>query len=140
MRGKLLVLHGYTRPGDGYAHGECFGRGYLPYELSAQANIDFAARLANLIARNIVYLGKLRSGGMESFTEVKCEYQGWMKPRTETTTVYFRDNREHLKNYNRLLNHEIFQTEQNIRFLENDVKTNAARIANWKLLPLPGEK
>lgn len=30
-----MVLHGYQRPGYGYAVGKCFGVGYPPYELSA---------------------------------------------------------------------------------------------------------
>ena len=32
VRGKI-ALHGYQRPGDGHAHGRCYGAGYLPYEI-----------------------------------------------------------------------------------------------------------
>lgn len=31
---ELLVLHGYERPGHGSVNGECYGRGYPPYEVS----------------------------------------------------------------------------------------------------------
>lgn len=31
-----LVLHGYSRPGDGFVVGDCAGHGQLPYELSCE--------------------------------------------------------------------------------------------------------
>lgn len=34
VRDEHLVHHGYLRPGDGVIHGDCFGVGYEPYELS----------------------------------------------------------------------------------------------------------
>lgn len=31
-----LVLHGYERPGTGVTHGQCYGYGYAPYEVSCE--------------------------------------------------------------------------------------------------------
>lgn len=40
---NLLVLHGYLRPGDGRAHGRCFGYNRPPHELSPEVAQDFKA-------------------------------------------------------------------------------------------------
>lgn len=42
---RRIVLHGYLRPGDGYAHGQCFGVRYRPFELEVDATRDFLARV-----------------------------------------------------------------------------------------------
>ena len=34
--GAKMVHHGYERPGDGMIHGDCYGVGYAPYEVSCE--------------------------------------------------------------------------------------------------------
>ncbi len=36
-----LVKHGYTRPGDGYIHGNCYGVGLKPLEVSAEGTQEY---------------------------------------------------------------------------------------------------
>lgn len=39
-----IVLHGYQRPGDGMAHGRCWGVDHAPFELSPDATRDYTDR------------------------------------------------------------------------------------------------
>lgn len=39
-----LVHHGYERPGDGGIHGDCFGVGYKPHELSPECAKNYLAQ------------------------------------------------------------------------------------------------
>lgn len=44
LDGGRLVLHGYQRPGDGMAHGRCWGVGHEPFEVSPEATRDYTDR------------------------------------------------------------------------------------------------
>lgn len=44
LDGGRLVLHGYQRPGDGMAHGRCWGVGHEPFELSPEATRKYTDR------------------------------------------------------------------------------------------------
>lgn len=44
-----LVLHGYTRPGDGFVYRECFGVGHLPLEVSSEGTEAFVEVLARAL-------------------------------------------------------------------------------------------
>lgn len=41
VRNGALVHHGFTRPGDGQIHGDCFAVGYEPYERSTKGCEDY---------------------------------------------------------------------------------------------------
>ncbi len=62
VRDDRLVHHGYRRPGDGEIHGDCFGVNYPPYELSPDAAVDYAFRVAAPMVthreRAVQYLGE----------------------------------------------------------------------------------
>ena len=44
LDGGRLVLHGYQRPGDGMAHGRCWGVDRAPFEISPDATRDYTDR------------------------------------------------------------------------------------------------
>lgn len=46
----VMVHHGYTRPGDGWIHGDCFGVGHKPYTATS-ALILWHDAVADLIGR-----------------------------------------------------------------------------------------
>ena len=56
--GAKMVHHGYERPGDGMIHGDCYGVGYAPYEVSCEGTkmyrgivqSELTARQAQLVA------------------------------------------------------------------------------------------
>ncbi|APU88946.1 hypothetical protein Rctr197k_145 [Virus Rctr197k] len=67
IEGGRLVHHGYSRPGDGSIHGDCFAVGYEPYERSTaaceawrsmvEADIPkYEKRLADLGAGRVTYI------------------------------------------------------------------------------------
>lgn len=62
-----LVLHGYKRPGDGQAHGRCFGFKEAPYELSAVGCERFRAWCAERCGRAEERLRALRAGEVKEF-------------------------------------------------------------------------
>jgi hypothetical protein len=46
-----MVLHGFTRPGDGYAHGGCFGVDFAPFEYSTDGSLSYVNALNELLVR-----------------------------------------------------------------------------------------
>lgn len=62
-----MVLHGYKRPGDGHAHGQCFGVGAKPYELSAEGCEHYKAYLIKLLEGCEKHLAKLEAGEIKEY-------------------------------------------------------------------------
>lgn len=65
--GHTVAKHGFSRPGDGYLHGECLGQGYEPFEKSKDRTVWFRAHLETLLARENTHIADLDGGMVESF-------------------------------------------------------------------------
>jgi len=74
-----IVLHGYERPGDGYAHGRCAGVRYEPAEISIDAAKIFVSTLRDQATADEQELealtGEMRTGG-------ELDYSGYPKVDT----------------------------------------------------------
>ena len=121
--GDHLVKHGYQRPGIGYLIGECFGVGYQPYELSADACRAFDAYLAKTERAAQAQLALLRSGAVSELPNP--EYSRWTAAR-EPAVV----EPGHVR-WPEAMRFAIAQQEMMLRHLASDREVMAARIAAW---------
>jgi hypothetical protein len=127
---RKMVHHGFRisdRMGHYYGHrsGKCFGTSYLPYELSNQANIEYKYFLEHELIDAQIYLGGLKASVPETLTVM--EYQkGIANPvpvKYDRGTKKYEDERQHL----------IWQTESEIRWLNEQIPYQQKRIDTWRL-------
>jgi len=131
-----MVLHGYTRPpswggGRSYGphHGECFGVGYPPYELSAegcQAYLDKALKPSLKKARG--YLRDLQSGKITQL-EVQERRRG-----RNMETIGPDDDR-----WDQALDTALWHAKRSVDGLEVEIDRFGKLIKSWSPSPLPGE-
>lgn len=118
----VLVLHGYERPGDGAALGECLGRGFPPYEASCD-------RLRWFI--EVFLAGELRRE-RESLRALPLAHQlphqiyvgrelrtQWVKRSREVVFVQLEDKRRR-------------ELEFRIKSLEFEIQQQNLRLAAWR--------
>lgn len=119
-----IVLHGYKRPGTGQVHGNCFGMGYPPFELSAEATQAF----------NLQVLIPLRDRTADRLRALKAGEVTELTVGFGTRTIKVGDP---------LWDHElkgaISQTERNLTAAEEEVQTFKDLVSHWKERPLPKE-
>lgn len=120
-----MVLHGYQRPGDGYAHGSCFGVEHLPLEVSCEGT---KAMLSNLLVPRAADAAKALASFQENPPEGITVNRGSSKmPEYVTITA---------------AHHNGYEFRQALELLERTLKRNAATseaavvaysdvVANW---------
>ena len=69
LKGDRIVLHGYKRPGTGSVHGDCFGAGYLAFELAPTATKEYLTQaLLPSLEKTRDYIQALKSGKITKIT------------------------------------------------------------------------
>jgi len=126
-----MVHHGYERPGYGYIVGDCFGVGYLPFEISPEGTKDFAVALTKRKDNLAEYLDKLNSGKVTSLPEEVTEGYG----RDRVTKIV--DHEMGTKRFAELLVAEISNVTTGIARLAATIKELDAMVAAWVLTDLP---
>jgi hypothetical protein len=66
--GAKLVHHGYARPGDGMIHGDCYGVGYAPYEVSCEGT-----KMYRGIVQSSLKLRQDQLAGLAKLTEIRYQ-------------------------------------------------------------------
>lgn len=132
--GGKIGHHGFTRPGDGWLHGSCFGVKYRPFELDAVGAIDYGVALGKHLVGKQAYLARLVSGEIKSFT--KEVSQGYSKPKLAVEVTIESDKYE----FESITKQRIFSTEQDIKMITKDIAYFQNKVANWKLDALPEVK
>lgn len=127
-KGTALVLHGYRRPGDGQVYGECFGRGYEPYELSPKAVLDYVVRLKKIEASQVEELVSLTSGAEVRLSK-QVRQADW-----STKTVWVRVGEPEFVD---MLKSVIHAVETKLRITRSDIAHYTKKGAEWKLDELP---
>lgn len=125
VRNGVMVNHGYQRPGHGYIVGECFGVGYKPYEMSAEACVAYLPRLEGIKANSEAYLASLLAGAVTQFTERKRNYR-----TNNWDTIVTRQGDQ---DFAGMLKAAIASTQQQISYVIKDIAVMQARITDWKL-------
>jgi hypothetical protein len=128
-----LVHHGFRisdRMGHYYGHrsGKCFGTGYQPYELSNQANIEYKYFLEQELKDAESHLADLKASVPETLT-----VQEWQKGLAFPVNVAYARG---TKKYEDQRQHLIWQTESEIRWLNEQIPYQQTRIDTWRLQPL----
>lgn len=120
-----LVHHGYQRPGDGQIHGDCFGVGREPYEVSPAATSDFLELVLSKMERAQIFLGRLQSGEITEIYKTT-----WSKAAPKLLTPAdgweFKDE----------INSRISQTKTEIRSLEATAQRLEALVQHWRRVPV----
>jgi len=104
--GNKMVHHGYERPGDGYIHGDCYGVGYLPYEVSDEGCVAYKALLAPMVIECGIRMDALVNGKVismwvklvqgEPAVEITPEHKEWTK-QLEIATIECKQKLDTLK-------------------------------------------
>jgi len=128
VRGDQMVLHGYQRPGHGYIIGNCFGVGYKPYELSADACVAYVPNLEAHKTHYTENLAALKQGKVSGFKETERDY------RTGRDVVVITKKGD--AEYPRKLAAAIANAEQQIRYVTQDITEMHKRIDQWKPVTL----
>ena len=118
----VVVLHGYTRPGDGHVVGHCPGEAYPPYELS-----DAATRhLRDIVRPNIAHLIDRINKLPSDDTQHIALYNRTVR-RADVSPALWQDTVERAVEKDRSL----------LMLYQKTLKSCDELIADWKLRPLP---
>lgn len=123
---KLMVLHGYKRPGYGYIIGNCPGVEFQPYELSCEgtkAMLNLASNHLNALQMKV--------------TKLKAKPEMFVATRFgEPKVIKAADMSDYTYEYN--LECEIAHLGWQIKAVQRDIQLLTTKIVSWTLQPLPG--
>lgn len=127
-----LCLHGYRRPGDGEAHGQCFGRGYPPHELAPDAAYAWLHQvLVVQLGNECRALKSLLTGQIKRICVRDAD------PRRGRPAEYVCEGEP---TWPRVLKAQIERKEQDVERATSQVQEFALKVASWKLDELPEVK
>lgn len=154
--GKLMSLHGYKRPGDGYIFGECRGQEHQPFEVSCERTKTYRQELENFLAGQNELLVKYQTNGFDQLSAMvrtgkrtahsneKYARQGLTEDEKvcvlvsvgqEEMAIPFTGNSYYgdaLPSYESLKETCIKQVERIIHAVETDIATLTQKIDGWK--------
>lgn len=73
-KSKLVVLHGYKRPGYGSIKGSCEGVDHAPFEYDTKLTVKIIADHRDAAERAVAYLSGLRSGSVDKLFRIEMQY------------------------------------------------------------------
>jgi hypothetical protein len=134
---KLVVLHGYARPGYGYTIGQCSGVGHAPFEYSHELTDKRVEMLKSEIANGKDTLKKIDSGKVNKVPnpnyltpaelEKKRTSRWWQEP-TENLEYFTRDH----KRFEGVLHRLRANVESRLNYDERTLVQFEKLIAEWK--------
>lgn len=124
IKDGATVLHGYKRPGDGQAHGQCFGVGYQAFELKVDGTKDF---LKTVLDRDLkstqLVLRVLKKGDLKELPA--NPYHKSVTPEDPSWDYYLKG--------------EVDRAEKAVEIAKEEVEIFERLVRNWKPRPLPKE-
>lgn len=124
VREGRVVHHGFTRPGDGMIHGDCFAVGYEPYERSTKGCEDYQAKMGG-------QLFGLEDALLKLPTRTYFFEYNWRREIVEyalgVTDLY---------TWKRVIQSREGELKQHIRQTKLEIERMTKRIADWKLADL----
>lgn len=132
-KNKTMVDHGF-KISDGLHYygarvGHCFGYNYQPYELSNEANKKFKGYLEGELARTREHLSVLKSGEVVELHILVRVREGFSH-RDEPKTLHKGE-----LGFDRELERRVAAAENQIYYLESDIKGQEQLIQDWKPNP-----
>jgi hypothetical protein len=129
-----LVLHGFTRPGDGMTHGRCFGVAYQPHEIAPDAAKDYLAQILRpYLAEWKNTLASLRADKVDIFYVKEWNHESRAYELKKVTRA---DNYE----FQKARKAEIYQAECNVGWAAIDIVRFEKKVVAWKPDDLPEVK
>lgn len=119
--GGRIALHGYRRPGDGYAHGRCGGTDYQPFELSVEATKRELGFLSHQLAGVRRHLESLRAGDVT------------------VVNLFRREVKVGDADWNRAFRNALEDQERAVLRLEAEVTAYGLLVTHWRVRELPRE-
>lgn len=127
LSGKV-VHHGYQRPGDGEIHGDCFGVGFEPYEVSCECVKSYRMWVIGQLEATHENLERLvKDEGVKLYVQVR-DNSTWKTRLEEITPADPRWAQE--------LKTRIRGAQNKIRGFEQEIQRVTARIDGWKPVAL----
>lgn len=130
LHGGCLVLHGYTRPGDGQIFGRCQGIGHLPYQQSCDLLVSTVAIFQKDLVGARARLAAFDAGKVTACRFLTKDRNGSVK------TVYASAGGSTPDAWRRALDIAHGQAKSEVFSLEQSIARFTARIAAWKLSPV----
>ena len=140
----LIAHHGYTRPGNGWQTGSCFGARNLPYEVSRNVIPDAQRIVKDTIDRRNNQLRSLLDTPPAIINEeVRVRIPGSLLRKTETREHARPDNFSATENfgatrYAQIYQRDVFKLEREIATLLQEQIYLQERFDNW--VPPAGSK
>ncbi|AVH85000.1 hypothetical protein RsoM2USA_71 [Ralstonia phage RsoM2USA] len=131
-----LVHHGFTKPGFGYIQGDCFGVGFKPYELSAQACKSYIEVLTRMMNDNKAALRRHQNGEILTLSVQTKTYKIIMGHKVYDTKLVNKGTPE----FDQAQKIMIAKLQGEIRKLQTHIVFYQERVDNWKLDTLPWDK
>jgi hypothetical protein len=119
-----MVLHGYQRPGWGYAVGNCYGVHHLPYELSCSGTRAVLAVAKHREVSLIVAINSLNVGPEELYVSTRAKGERAIKKGDP--------------DYANCLANLVSERQYELRQVRRDIQLFEKKIEEWKPMPLPG--
>jgi len=136
LRGKLLVLHGYQRPGHGYITGECPGVGFEPYELSCARCVSFLDWLLKKVETTNARHDSLIQGTASIRVYFDKRYPSNLRLEPTRIADQAREIEPQDEEYENLRRQAEHATARKLDRMVLDVGYYTARVENWKPRPL----
>jgi hypothetical protein len=129
LHSGMLVLHGYQRPGDGYAHGRCPGVDAAPYEVSCELVKSYLLQVRASLVQAEAHIAFLASDAVLVLS--KEVYRGFGLHEVE-----IKKSEAAAYAWDELLRTHKYNAENRVRMIKEDIKRLEKRIADWKPLPI----
>lgn len=130
VRDGKLVHHGFTRPGDGQIHGDCFAVGYEPYQRSTKGCEDYKAVIETRLADLEKFLNEIPARTYWSELVVK----GWSRSEIETRQYVLGVTDRYT--WERFVDNKTRETEYAIRQCKSEIARMERLIGAWSLKDL----
>lgn len=131
---KVIVLHGYQRPGNGYIIGDCDGHGHAPFEYDCEFTGEVIERHRVRILQLQTYLSRLNIGDVTELTREWREYNEDTRRRENLSEKISPDS----KHWEGCLNTKVAQTEARIAHHTRVAAFLQNKVDNWTRLPIIG--
>lgn len=139
--GRLLVLHGYKRPGTGWIEGRCWGVEFPPFEVSCERTKAFVEQLHRIRVDEEEVLVYHKKGADYYYHHPQKGYRVKepepIKVERGTAAVGYKYGHDYVPSYEELRAAAIHESESKLNQIRSDIRIYEEKVASWKPVPWP---
>ena len=124
-----MVLHGYSRPGNGYIQGNCQGQDWPPFELAKECTEKVLSLREHQLVKEKGNLLRWETDPPNAVSEYSLFNKDMKEYRKEDMSEY---------DWGQKVKARIHKIKGIIQDLTTDIRFLGMRLKGWKVLPLPG--